>query len=332
MIMNKYRPKKIDDLSFNKDIIHLLKKMAQDNSIPHIIFHGPNGSGKRTIINFFLEMLYDKSIYDIKKIAYKIPTNSKINNILINQSDHHIIIEPTNTNNDRFLIQNIIKTYASKIPLKIFKTNRPFKVVVINNINNLLYYAQTSLRRTMEKYSNNCRFLMWCESITPVIQPLISRCMCINISVPPFKNLFGFIMDICANEKIDINVDKIFDIINKSNGNIREIFGSLDWYYYKREPLYTYKNAIEQVGKLILKKNINEIKNIRKFLYNMTITTINSSVILNDLIYYVVKNISDNEKKIKILNYSAKCDINMIKARRDVIHFDDFVINVMNII
>ena len=58
------------------------------------------------------------------------------------------------------------------------------------------YYAQTSLRRTMERYNDKCRFMMWCKSLSKVIEPLQSRCICLRIPSPTDDELFRYIFKI----------------------------------------------------------------------------------------------------------------------------------------
>ena len=56
-LIDDYAPQKVDDVFFHKDIYDRLKKMANENSIPHIIFHGEPGAGKKTMVNIFLDMI-----------------------------------------------------------------------------------------------------------------------------------------------------------------------------------------------------------------------------------------------------------------------------------
>src|SRR3990167_878267 len=110
----------------------MLKIMSADDSIPHVIFYGPEGSGKKTIINLFLEMIYDKDVHKLEDCIYKVAgSGNKITEVIVKQSNYHIIIEPNNNNFDRYLIHDIVKEYAKRRSLGIFKTIRQFKMVVI---------------------------------------------------------------------------------------------------------------------------------------------------------------------------------------------------------
>ena len=61
-LVDKYDPKSVETVYFHKDILKKLVLLSKDESIPHLLFYGPEGSGKKTIIRLFLEMLYDKTI------------------------------------------------------------------------------------------------------------------------------------------------------------------------------------------------------------------------------------------------------------------------------
>ena len=117
-LIDKYTPTNINDLFFHKDELNKLRIMAQDSSIPHLIFNGPEGVGKQTLIKFFLELLYeDPSVNITTDIVYSTNNNSGSSNkddIVVKQSNYHIIIEPQNNNSDRYLIQDIVKEYAKK--------------------------------------------------------------------------------------------------------------------------------------------------------------------------------------------------------------------------
>ena len=119
--INKYAPKSTDDTFIHNDILKKLKIMSKDESIPHIIFYGPSGCGKKTTINLFLEMLYNKDVHQLAECTYNVigSGNSKKSE-LIKQSNYHIVIDPKNNNFDKYLIQDVVKEYAKRIPLNVF--------------------------------------------------------------------------------------------------------------------------------------------------------------------------------------------------------------------
>src|SRR5437870_3525075 len=99
LFIDKYVPETIEHTYFHKELLEMLKQMTSDKAIPNIIFYGPNGSGKKTIIKLVLEMLYSKDINNIQTVTYNISgSGNKTNTISIKKSNYHIVIEPNNNN------------------------------------------------------------------------------------------------------------------------------------------------------------------------------------------------------------------------------------------
>ena len=136
----------------------------------HLIVYGPSGCGKEYLVDKLLEKIYGKVGCELKEVEYTVSgySNTKTK-IMIKQSKHHIIIEPNSNGFDKYLIQEIIQDYAKSELLNILKNMKLFKVVVINKIDNLSYYAQASLRRTMEKYSTTCKFILLSDQLSKII-------------------------------------------------------------------------------------------------------------------------------------------------------------------
>ena len=158
--------------------------------------------GKKTLLKQFMEKVYDSHVNNLIDSPYKVTgSGNSTTDVIIKQSNYHIVIEPNNNNFDRYLIQDVVKEYAKKVPLQVITSKKNFKMVLINNIDNLSFYAQTSLRRTMEKFSGNCRFIMWCRSLSKVIDPLRSRCYCFRIESVSEEDLLELLIYVCFKEK-----------------------------------------------------------------------------------------------------------------------------------
>lgn len=294
-LIDKYTPKNIKDITFHSDIYKLLELISKDNELPHLIFYGPTGVGKKTMINIFLEMLFDASIHNsTEDVIYNVMgSGNKIIKEVIKQSNYHIVLEPKGNNFDRYLIHDVIKLYAKRIPLGIYETNRKFKLVVINCLDNLSNYAQFSLRRTMEKFSGTCRFIMCCESLSKVIDPLVSRCECIRVRAPTNYELMKYISEIAVYENIKLSVYNFLQIQNTSNGNIKNALWNLQFY---------------QANQLVL-------KNIRNSIDNFIGATQKHIIISNQTIEYIEKifvNIVEMDSVNKYSNKKATIYVNNI--------------------
>lgn len=335
--IHKYSINNLSDALFHIDKLNKLQLISKDNSIPHIIFNGPTGSGTKTIIKLFLEMLYDKDVHKLVDSTYNIiSSGNKTKEIVIKQSNYHIAIEPNNNNFDKYLIQNIIKEYAKQKSLGIFTTNRIFKTVLINDLDNLSNTAQNSLRRTLEIYSNSCRFIMRSKSLSKIIEPLRSRCYIFKINSPSLTDIYKTLLNISAKEGIILPIDKYIDIINKSGNNIRKSIWALQTTHSplsSSTSLTTYDDAINKIIKLLLTKQLKAIIEIRKYIYIILITTIDPTTIIKDIMIKLLlhKSISDDKKPL-ISNITAKCQWKIIQDRRHIIQFDNYFIRILSIL
>ena len=192
-----------DKVYFHKNIYNFLKQLSEDESMPHLLFNGIEGIGKKTMVKMFLEMLYGDDVNNTKYVNYDISrSDNKTNDELFLESNYHIEINPRGNNNDRYLIQDVVKKYAINASFNMYNSKHNFKVIVIHNIHIMLPSVQFSLRRTIERYSDKCRFIIVASSINKVIKPLISRCTCIKLSLPPQSAIIYFSMNIARKENI----------------------------------------------------------------------------------------------------------------------------------
>ena len=175
-------------------------------------------------------MLYGKSVHKTSINNYPITSGKTALEIPIQQSNFHIVIERTNNNNsDKYMVQDVVKEYAQQGLLSSYlKTNRSFKTVLIMNIDKLSYYAQTSLRRTIEIYARSCRFIMTSSSLSRVIEPLRSRCLCIRVPKPNAEQIFDTMVHVMIQENLKLSLKKINEIINMSDVNIKTCLWKLD--------------------------------------------------------------------------------------------------------
>ncbi|AYV84841.1 MAG: replication factor C small subunit [Hyperionvirus sp.] len=341
--IDKYAPKSIGEAKFNIDLLYRLQHMSKNESIPHMLFCGGNGSGKQTVIRLLLEMLFDKDVHKTEDSVYTVSGSSnKAVNVTVKQSNYHIVIEPNNNNFDRYLIQDIVKEYAKKMPLTIFQTKKIFKIVLINNIDNLSYYAQTSLRRTMEKYSSTCRFIMWCTCPTRVIEPLISRCVFFTISSPSNEQLFSYVYEISIKEKLVLGVDDYTYILDCAQGNIKEALWLLQLYKfgYGRKNIYYF--TIDIIVRIIISHRMDQISTnvkvenklyVRDLLYNIMITNISGTRILRDVLNKLCDNVDvPDECKYQILEICAYYEHNLVRGRRNIIHLEAPIVKIMKIL
>lgn len=336
-LFEKYRPATINDFLFNKKILEQLIHIASYEDIPHIIISGPTGAGKKTLVKFFLEALYDTDVNILGKMKYHVNGSSTKKEIEIMQSNYHIIIEPTNTNHDKYILQEIIKQYAMHKSFNIFKTKRKFKTIVIYNIENLANNSQAALRRTMELYAKTCRFVMICNNLSTIFDPLRSRCRTFCVPLPSIDNIGKVISNISLMENIKLTNSDMKNILSNCGNNLKKAIWILDTMRLNSNPIITLDEVFDLVVDLILdvtKDNIKSIVNtfdseIRTHIYNILITNIRGSEIIINLMDKLIRKIDNDDINAKIIQYASEAEYNLIHGRRDIIHIEYFIAGVM---
>lgn len=158
---------------------------AQSGDFPHILVYGPSGAGKKTRIVATLRELYGPGVEKIKidSRVFQTTSNRKLEFNIVS-SVYHLEITPSDVGNyDRVVVQDLLKEVAQTQQVDLSAKQR-FKVVVINEADNLSRDAQAALRRTMEKYSPNLRLILLANSTSNIIAPIRSRTLLIRVPAP----------------------------------------------------------------------------------------------------------------------------------------------------
>jgi replication factor C subunit 3/5 len=102
-----------------------------------------------------------------------------------------------------------------------------FKIIVLQEVDNLTKEAQAGLRRTMEKYMKSCRLIMSCNSLTKIIPPIRSRCLSIRVPCPSESEIQNILINIKLSESISVSDKQIEQIVSGCERNIRRAINSL---------------------------------------------------------------------------------------------------------
>lgn len=195
----KYRPKILNDVVGQDEIIERLKAYVKTKNVPHLLFAGPAGTGKTTCTLALAKELFGDTW--------------KQNFIELNASDERGI----------GIIRGKIKDFARTAPLG----KSQFKIIFLDEADSLTSDAQSALRRTIEKYTRICRFILSVNYSSRVIEPIQSRCTVFRFSPIKEDDVKKFMQKIASAEKVEITPDGLETLTFISRGDLRKAINIL---------------------------------------------------------------------------------------------------------
>ncbi|MBT7903405.1 replication factor C small subunit [Candidatus Woesearchaeota archaeon] len=191
----KYRPKKFSDVLGQDEIVKRVKAFVEQKSMPHLLFSGPAGVGKTSLSLVTVHELFGDSW--------------RSNFLELNASDERGID----------VVRNKVKDFARTKAIG----DVPFKIIYLDECDALTKEAQQALRRTMENYTQTCRFILSCNYSSKIIDPIQSRCAIFRFKLLAQKDIKLLIEDIVQKENLtmdDLAKDALYQI---SNGDCRRV-------------------------------------------------------------------------------------------------------------
>lgn len=193
MWAEKYRPKSLEDIINQKEIVERLNSFVKARNVPHCIFAGPPGTGKTTAALCLAHNLYG--------------TSYREHLMELNASDERGIK----------IVRETVKTFARTRSIG----EIPFKILILDEADNMTSDAQQALRRTMERFTETCRFIMIANYSGKIIEPLQSRCAPFRFSYMSQEDQNRYLQRIIKEENVKITDDGLDAIFEVSGGDLR---------------------------------------------------------------------------------------------------------------
>jgi replication factor C subunit 2/4 len=200
--IEKYRPKKLDDVAHQEEVVSALRRTLQSGSLPHVLFYGPPGTGKTSTIMAMARELYGPDLMKKRVMEINASNERGIDSVRTKIKEFAQISVGTRDN---------VPGYPCP----------PFKLIVLDEADSLTRDAQSALRRTMELYSKVTRFCILCNYVSRIIEPITSRCAKFRFQSLSQSSLVGRLQHIMDKEGIRASPAVYQQLVDDSGGDMR---------------------------------------------------------------------------------------------------------------
>lgn len=200
----KYRPKDFGEIISQNIAINNLKEFVKTTNIPHLIFTGPAGTGKTSTALIIARHFLKEEELDANLLELNASDTVRMD-----------------------FVRNILKNFVNQTLIK----DGSLKFVILDEADNIPGQVQQALRRIIEKSSNNIKFILLCNYINRIIDPIVSRCAVFRFVSLPKEKIIERLKYIAGKEKLKIPSDKSEEFYNQlffiSGGDLRKAINAL---------------------------------------------------------------------------------------------------------
>ena len=241
--VEKYRPSNLDSYIGNEHLKSKVKVYLESGDLPHLLLYGRAGPGKTTLAKLLVNNIDCDYLY-------------------INASDENSVE----------VVREKVKNFASTLG---FQT---MKVIILDECDYITPNAQAALRNLMETFSKHCRFILTCNYVERIIDPIQSRCQSFQIIPPDRKQVAVHLGNILTKEQVESEIEDIVTIVNGGYPDIRRVINASQRQVVGGKLVIDegmaiqndYKNQVLDILKTQDKKN--SFKNIRQLLADSKVT------------------------------------------------------------
>src|SRR3989338_3259756 len=298
----KYRPSTFDEVVGQQEIIKRTRSLVQALNIPHLLFAGPAGTGKSTLALIIVKQLFGDRWRD--------------NYLELNASDERGID----------VVRQKVKDFARTKSLGTVS----FKVIFLDEADALTREAQQALRRTMENYTNTCRFILSCNYSSKIIDPIQSRCVIMRFKLLEKKDIEKRVKFISELEKLEVDNNSIETLYEVSEGDFRRVINLM-----QASASISSKITSELINTLASTARPSDIKIVLEYALSgdflnakdkLLDIMLRDSVSGTDIIKSIQKEIwnlsIDNELKVKLTEKTGEIEFRMVEGSDEFIQLE----------
>jgi replication factor C small subunit len=306
--VEKYRPKTLNDVVNQEEVITSLMNILKTKAVPHMLFAGPPGVGKTATAHAFARDLYGPNYMEDGWF------------VEINASDERGIQT----------IRDKVKMFARQIPMG---GEISFKILLLDESDQLTDDAQHAFRRIMEQYSSTCRFILAANYSNRIIEPIQSRCAVFRFRPLLKKDIIGRIKWIAEQEKLEVDDAALETIYEFSEGDMRRAINTLQAaasispkidekivYYILG---YVSRGEIRKILELAMSGNFTQARDeLRKLIYVQGLAGSDIvSAIYRELFYLDI----GEEDKLELIDLLGEVDYRIVEGGTEEVQLMAFL-------